>query len=124
MNPTLPRAALTWTALVASETLAQVCLKIGGRSMPDDPFTGSWISAALGNPWVLVGVIGYCGSFIAWMMILDRMSLNLGFPLTSAVVVAVALASAVFLDEPLTPLRVAGIAVIVGGVVVIGSEET
>jgi len=124
MNAALVRAIAAWSALIASETLAQLCMKVGGESLPDAPFTARWLVCLLTSRWILIGVAGYVGSFSAWMLILDKLPLNLGFPLTSVVVVAVAIVSTEFLGESLTPLRCLSVGVIVAGVVLLGSGET
>jgi len=118
------RSAVTaWTALLAFETLAQVALKAGGEELSRQPFGVEWLTAALGSPWVLAGVAGYIGSFLAWMAILDRMPLSFGFPLTAVVILTVALASYFVFGETLTPVRTAGIGLIVAGVIVMGRAD-
>src|SRR5262249_47066007 len=51
-----------WVLLLAFETLAQVALKAGGEGLSDLPFGAAWLTAAIGNPWVLLGALGYLGS--------------------------------------------------------------
>jgi drug/metabolite transporter (DMT)-like permease len=111
-----------WALLVAFETLAQVAMRLGGETLADVPPGLGWIAAALADPWLLLGLVGYVGSFLAWMVILDRLPLSLGFPLTSIVVVAVTAASVLVLGETLTLLHAAGIALIVLGIVLMGRE--
>jgi multidrug transporter EmrE-like cation transporter len=56
-------------------------------------------------------------------VILDRLPLSLGFPLTSVCYVTVSAASVLIFREEIGLLRGLGIVLIVLGVVVIGSEE-
>jgi drug/metabolite transporter (DMT)-like permease len=113
-----------WTLLVVFETLAQVAMRLGGESLADVPPGLAWATAALTDPWLVLGIVGYIGSFLAWMVILDRLPLSLGFPLTSVVVLAVTAASIVVLGETLTLLHGAGIALIVVGIVMMGRDDT
>ena len=67
-------------------------------------------------------MIGYAATFVVWMMILQRMDLSRAFPLTGLMYVSVpALAWLVF-GEAISPLRMGGIALIVGGVILLGRE--
>jgi drug/metabolite transporter (DMT)-like permease len=114
---------VAWAALLAFETLAQVALKAGADDLARQPFGADWLLAAVGSPWVLAGVIGYLGSFGAWMVILDRMPLSLSFPLTSVVMLTVAAACYFLLGEVLTSWRIVGIGLIVAGIVAMGRGE-
>ena len=115
-------AGVAWTFLVLCETLAQVALKAAGSAMEGVP-PEAWLWAAATNGWAWIGVIGYLGSFAAWMTILDRMPLSLGFPLTSIVYVSVTAASAVLFGEHVGALRWAGVAIIIAGIVLLGTED-
>lgn len=124
LRPSLtPTAVAAWAALVLFETLAQVALKAGGDALGDAPIDVDWLLSAAANPWVLAGVLGYVGSFVSWMVILDRIPLSLGFPLTSVCYVTVTAASVLLFHEEIGWLRGAGIALVVVGVMVIGTEE-
>ncbi len=112
-----------WCALILAETLSQVALKAAGDRLDGLPLGGAWLLHAAGEPLVWLGVIGYCGSFAAWMTILDRIPLSRGFPLTAIVYLAVTAASVLLFHEGVGPLRAAGIALIVLGVAVVGTEE-
>jgi drug/metabolite transporter (DMT)-like permease len=65
----------------------------------------------------------YIGTFIAWMAVLMRMDLNRAFPLTALSFVTVPILARVLFGEELPPMRVAGIAVIIAGVFMIGWER-
>jgi multidrug transporter EmrE-like cation transporter len=117
-------AVAAWLCLVVFETLAQVALKAGGNALADRPFDIDWLAAAATNGWIALGIIGYLGSFVAWMAILDRLPLSLGFPLTAIVYVTVAAASIVVFGEVVDYSRLAGIGLIVAGIVLLGREGT
>ncbi len=71
--------------------------------------------------WYVVVVVGYLGAFVLLALTLDAgLGLGVAYGIWSAVGVALtAVASYAFFDEPFTPLMAAGIALIVGGVLLI-----
>jgi multidrug transporter EmrE-like cation transporter len=71
------------------------------------------------NPWVFIGFACFGLSSLFWLVVLSRMELSLVYPMVSVAYVIVALFSWYFFKENLTPVRWAGIAVIVMGVVLI-----
>jgi drug/metabolite transporter (DMT)-like permease len=119
-----PAQVLAWLALLAFETLAQVTLKMGGEPLAAMPFGLPWLAEAAHNSWVWAGVAGYVGAFAAWMIILDTVPLSLGFPMTAAVVLAVAAASHYLFGEVLSYWRLGGIALIIAGLVVMGGDDS
>ncbi len=123
LRPAHRNTMLAWLALLVFETISQVALKIGGEALAHLPFGLAWLWEAAGNPWVILGVFGYLGAFSAWMVILDRIPLSFGFPLTAVVMLAVAVASHYVFGEELTPWRMAGIGLIIVGVIVMGGGD-
>lgn len=111
-------------ALVVFETLAQVALRAAGVEIAAaGPSTAlEWASAAVASPWAWVGAAGYVGSFLAWMVLLSRMPLSLGFPLTAVVYVTVTAASVLLFEEAVGLLGWSGIVLIVVGVAILGGE--
>jgi drug/metabolite transporter (DMT)-like permease len=112
-----------WPLLLAFESISQLALKSGGEALAHLPFGLAWLLQAAGNPWVIIGVFGYLGTFSAWMVILDRIPLSFGFPLTAVIMLVVAIASHYVFGEELTPWRMVGIGLIVAGVAVMGGSE-
>ncbi|ALN74976.1 MULTISPECIES: multidrug efflux SMR transporter [unclassified Aureimonas] len=119
----LLRQFLAWGALILFETLAQVALKEAGEGLSGVAFGRPWLAAALHEPWVLAAACGYIGAFLAWMTILDRMPLSRGFPMSSLVTVAIIAASVLVFGETLDGWRLAGIALILSGLALMGNEE-
>lgn len=117
-------AIAAWAALLAFETLAQVALKAGADDLAHMSMGSAWIATAISDPYVLAGVVGYLGAFVAWMVILDRMPLSLAFPLTSLVMLTVTLASYVIFGEIMTPWRIGGIGLIFTGILLMGFSDT
>ena len=123
ISPSYRNALFAWPLLLMFESISQIALKSGGEALAHRPFGLAWLSEAAGNPWVIVGVFGYLGSFSAWMFILDSIPLSFGFPLTAVVMLIVAVASHYVFGEELAPWRIAGIGLIVAGVFVMGGSE-
>lgn len=117
------RQALAWGALILFETLAQVALKEAGESLATLGFGGAWVLAALHEPSAYAAACGYVGAFLAWMTILDRMPLSRGFPMSSLVTLAIIAASVLVFGETLDGWRLAGIALILAGLALMGNEE-
>jgi drug/metabolite transporter (DMT)-like permease len=111
-----------WVLFLAIECTAQIGLKLGSGPLEHMPFGLEWLSTALTDGWVQVGIVCYVLAFVFWMLILDRMDLSLAFPLSGTVYVIVLLASALGLHESLTPLHWAGVALIMTGVCVMGQD--
>jgi multidrug transporter EmrE-like cation transporter len=111
-----------WVLFLAVECAAQIGLKLGSGALADMPFGAQWLSTALSDGWVQIGILCYVLAFAFWMLILDRMDLSLAFPLSGTVYVVVLLASAFGLHEVLTPLHWAGVGLIIAGVWVMGHD--
>lgn len=125
LTRTVPRGlalAVAWPLLLAFDTLGQLSLKLGSAGL-----TGAaglaWLAAALRSPWVLAGVLGYVGSFFAWMQILRRLDLSVAFPMTAMSYVTVLLAAHGLLGETVDARRWLGVACIVGGFLLMLGER-
>ena len=77
------------------------------------PFT---LIAALGNPWVLTGIVCLIGFFAAYLSALSWADLSYVLPATALGYVVVALLAKYFLHENVTLTRWLGILLIVCGV--------
>lgn len=77
--------------------------------------------ASLANPWVLLGVLLLAVFFAAHTLLLSWADLSYVLLVTSVGYVLVAILSATFLGETVTPARWAGIALITCGVGIVGS---
>lgn len=87
-------------------------------------FAGGMITN--GNLWL--GILFFLANFIVWMVVLSRIDLSIAFPVGSTSHILVPLAAMFFLGESVSPLRWAGIFLIVAGICLIqrsslGREE-
>jgi drug/metabolite transporter (DMT)-like permease len=104
---------------------AQVVIKwqvnVAG-AFPEDAAGKLWFLAKLlVNPWVVSALAGLFIAAVAWMAALTRLDLSRAYPFMSLAFVLVMVASAFFFDEPLTGLKIAGVALICIGIAV-GSQ--
>jgi multidrug transporter EmrE-like cation transporter len=88
---------------------AQLLLKAGTNAMPLGP------RLAL-EPHILGGLACYAVSVVVWIIALSRVPVSVAYPMLSIGYVVNAIAAWQLLGESLSPLRLAGIGVIIAGV--------
>lgn len=103
--------------------IAQLSLKAGMRQIGHFEFTPSvlWdMSWRIGtNPYVVGGLTCYVVSVAFWLLALSRVDVGFAYPLLSVGYIVTAVAAYYVFGEPLTTIRIAGIAVIMIGVFMI-----
>ncbi|MDO8288923.1 MAG: SMR family transporter [Parvibaculum sp.] len=103
--------------------VAQLCLKQGMRQIGHFEFTPevlwdtSWRIAT--NPYVMFGLFCYVVSVAVWLLALSRVDVGFAYPMLSVGYIVTAIAAFYLFGEALTPVRIAGIAVIMVGVFMI-----
>lgn len=70
-------------------------------------------------PQIVVGLFCFGLSFLSWVFVLQRLPLSVAYPMVSLSYVIVTALAAIFLGESLTVQKVAGLALILVGVVVL-----
>jgi multidrug transporter EmrE-like cation transporter len=91
--------------------------KVG--ALPDGSAEKVWFLLSLVlNPWVLTAFFAALLASVTWMAAMTKLELSHGYPLMSLSFVLVVLLSAVFFNEPITTLKVVGVALVVVGVAV------
>jgi drug/metabolite transporter (DMT)-like permease len=80
-----------------------------------------FLARLLANPWVLSALAAGLLASVSWMAAMTRLELSHAYPFMSLAFVLVMVCSAWFFSEPITPLKVAGIALVALGIV-IGSQ--
>jgi drug/metabolite transporter (DMT)-like permease len=117
------RTLIVWSAFIALDTGTQIAFKWGADGLADLDFGLPMIAKALTLPGVWLAALGYACTFVVWMMILRMMPLSRAFPMTGLAYVTVPLLAWIILGERIDLTRGLGIALIVAGVVALGSEE-
>ena len=114
--------------MVACATLIQVVgqllIKAGTEQLPPEP---TLMQTAMGMITILPLFLGYAcyGLFTVIMVLaLRHGELSMTFPILALSYVWVAGASAVWLGESMNAAKIAGVAIIVGGVAYLGRGET
>lgn len=80
-----------------------------------------FLSGLLLNPWVISAFLSAFLAALAWMAAMTKLPLSHAYPFMSLAFVLVMALSGLFFHEPITPAKVAGIVLIVLGLVV-GSQ--
>lgn len=108
---------------VLLNAIAQLALKQGMRQIGQFEFTPAilWDMAwriAL-NYYVIFGLTCYVVSVAFWLLALSRVDVGFAYPMLSVGYIVTAVAAYYVFGEDLTPIRIAGIAVIMVGVFMI-----
>ncbi|HUS16656.1 MAG TPA: hypothetical protein VM536_16800 [Chloroflexia bacterium] len=74
------------------------------------------------TPLILLGFALIFGGSLFWLVVLSKWNLSLAYPLLSISYIASLFVGAVFLHEVVTPVRIAGVAVVVVGVFLITKQ--
>jgi len=105
-------------------TIAQLALKAGVTRV--DAFGGfTWANIfSLGmqvfaNPWVITSLLCYGISVLIWMLVLAKIPVSIAYPMISLGYIFNAIAAHYWLNEDMNFLRIAGIIIILIGVVLI-----
>jgi len=77
---------------------------------------GAMATRAVSNPWLLFGVVLQAGFFFVYLVLLSRADVSLVLPLTAIDYIVVAVLAQYMLGEVVTPVRWAGMGLIVAGV--------
>ena len=109
---------MTWSSFgliltgVLLNAAAQLLLKAGTNAMP------LGLRLAI-EPHILGGLACYVVSVVVWVIALSRVPVSIAYPMLSIGYVVNAIAAWWLLGEAVTPMRLAGIAIIVVGVFVV-----
>jgi drug/metabolite transporter (DMT)-like permease len=77
------------------------------------------IGRAVASPWVLLGVVFQASFFFTYLTLLSRAEVSLVLPLTAIDYIVVTLLAQYLLAESVTPIRWAGVGLIVTGVALV-----
>lgn len=104
---------------------AQIAIKwqvLEAGPFPPDPAGKFWfLTRLLLNPWVISALAAGLLAAVSWMAAMTRLELSHAYPFMSLAFVLVMVFSALVFNEPITALKVTGVALVVLGIV-IGSQ--
>lgn len=96
--------------------------QVGDASRLSDPSQRTaFLLGLLANPWVLSAFAAAFAAALCWMLAMVKLELSHAYPFISLSFVLVLFLSAALFGEPLTWPKIAGVALIVGGVA-LGSQ--
>ena len=110
-----------FAVLLAWDTATQILLKLGVAAHGVFPMHApgaalAYLAALATEPAIWLGAVSLVLAFLTWLAIIARIDLSKAHPATSFSYVTVTLASGVFLHEQVSPLKIAGILLIMLGV--------
>jgi multidrug transporter EmrE-like cation transporter len=108
---------------VLLNAIAQLLLKAGTNSVGQFEFSGANV-VPIGmklafQPYIVSGIVCYLVSLVVWLMALSRVEVSIAYPMLSIGYVINAVAAWYLFGEAVTPMRLAGIGIIVVGVYVV-----
>ena len=80
---------------------------------------GSLVIAAATTPWVLLGLVVFAVSAVAWLGALSRVPLNVAYPFNAVGYIVILAASVIVLHERANLLTWAGSVLVVSGLVIV-----
>jgi multidrug transporter EmrE-like cation transporter len=105
---------------VSLSALAQISFKLGvnggwGRAVPAGGAAAGLVGSML-TPGVVVGLALYGFGTLLWLTALARVDVSQAYPFVGLGFVLTAILGYAMFGDPMTPQRIAGILVVVGGV--------
>jgi drug/metabolite transporter (DMT)-like permease len=114
---------LLWAVFIALSTGTQLAFKWAGNQLAGVELGWRWAAAALTTPAVGLAAAGYIALFVLWLLILQRTDLTKAFALTGLIYITVPFFGWLLFAEQFGPERIIGIACIIAGVVLMGSDH-
>jgi multidrug transporter EmrE-like cation transporter len=71
------------------------------------------------QPYIMAGIACYLASLVVWLMALSRVQVSIAYPMLSIGYVLNAIAAWYLFGESVTPMRLAGIGIIIVGVYIV-----
>jgi drug/metabolite transporter (DMT)-like permease len=96
----------------------QIAFKTGINALGPKPAPGVVLKAIF-TPWILAGLACYGLSTVLYLLALSRLELSYAYPMVALSYVIVAFLSWKFLGEAVPAVRVAGLALVCAGVLVV-----
>ena len=109
---------------VTLAAVAQVTLKAGMNHVTDASggqlaLNGDSLKQIASQAWVWAGLAIFAVSAVLWLFALSRANLSFAYPFAALGYVIIVIASILFLDEHVQPLTWVGVALIIGGILLI-----
>ena len=102
--------------------LAQIMLKTGMNRQHIESITISSLIQLFLNPFIIAGMTLYVAAMLIWLYVLKQVEVSYAYPFTALGFVLVMIIGYFFMAEQVTPLRLAGIILIIAGIVLISKS--
>ncbi len=102
---------------ISLSSVAQLLLKKGAAQAAGFDFAS--VMKLFTNLNILLGLSGYAASAVLWIYVLNRMKLSIAYPLASLGYIFTSVLAVLFLDEKISGNQIAGLLLIIAGVVVL-----
>jgi len=112
-----------FSALMLCDTLTQISFKLASNHGGEFAMQLAWFLSIFSQPWIYGAVLGYLGSFVAWMTLLKHAPVGPAFAASHLEVVLVLIVSAVYFGDRLAPMQIVGALLIVLGIVCLSFSE-
>jgi drug/metabolite transporter (DMT)-like permease len=110
--------------LMCCDTLAQCGIKIASLHVGALSFHLQWVTGIVRQRWLWCAFAGYIGAFFAWMTLLKHAPVGPAFAASHLEKVSVIFVSVMWLGERLSIVQAAGCILILGGIALLGFQET
>lgn len=79
--------------------------------------------AAITNTFIILGIVIYAISVVGWLFVLSRIAVSIAYPLTSVGYIICAVLAYYLMGEPLPPIHLLGIFVILFGTYIVSTSN-
>ena len=107
---------------ITCSALAQIMLKLGMGKVVIESITLESLFRLFFNPFIMAGMLLYVTAMLIWLYVLKNVEVSYAYPFTALGFILVMAISYFFLAEQVTMLRIAGIALIIGGIFLISKS--
>jgi drug/metabolite transporter (DMT)-like permease len=124
LKTSIPRSVVIglWLAIVL-DTGVQLCWKLAVLKVPESAGFMETVAQTLRQPFFIAAISMFAAQFINWMHVLSKADLSYAQPITALSYVSVAILSAIYLNETVSPVHMAGIVLILLGVWFISNTD-
>lgn len=125
VNAAVPRlvSVCIWVLLPLATVAYQIAAKQVSSCGGSTSAPRQWLACVLHTPWSAAMVVSDIAGFVAWMLVLGRMTLSAAFPLSALSYVLVIAASWTVFREQASPAQLVGSVLIMAGVFLLGRGE-
>lgn len=116
-TPLIPTSLGLLAFCIVTEIGRELCFKSASDGADGKP---AYPVALAAQPALWAGVAFWFVEMVAWVLVLETTPLSLAFPIMTLTYAGVPLAGTLILKERLTPLQIAGAALVAAGVTCVG----